>query len=206
MAQMAVVSTQHDHTRMCVHAVTTQMCPQQRSALKLGSWAWGRLLLLPGCSRGRGFGAGPQSCRSGAGGEARTSRCNPDSSPSRRFIQRAALCLETNDNSGETLWGLVIVQVKWQKSGESRGQAMGSKRSQAAGPVTGLRKDARTAEPICVASFGSSGQAARVGLGLTNVSRRTRTAWSGARREPLPLLCLSEGRGGNKPVTSRPSA
>lgn len=43
------------------------------------------------------------------------------------------LWLDTNDNSGETLWGLVLIQLKQQKSGESRAQAAGSNRSQAGG-------------------------------------------------------------------------
>ena len=45
-----------------------------------------------------------------------------------------AVWVDTNDNSGEMLWGLVLVQVKGQEAGESRAQAAGPKRRKAAGP------------------------------------------------------------------------
>lgn len=113
-------------------------------------------------------------------------------------LSRVVLWLDTNDNSGETLWGLVLIQLKQQKSGESRAQAAGSKRSQGGGhedPTENTRGQmSPSASSPSVADVGGPAELwRRPGSADKRVSPpppRTCTAVPGACREQFILLCL----------------
>lgn len=112
-----------------------------------------------------------------------------------------ALWLDTNDNSVETLWALVLVQVKLQKSRERTGRAVGSKRSQPAWPASS-KKHVRTEHPVYVVTEAASSVGAAVGwraLGQARLGLQTGLTHENARLcsvrcEQFTVLC-PEGTG-----------